>query len=158
MTTNSYIGAVSSELLTIVNKTELEKHFTLKTGDRAPNRAHCRAVCTLAVKAAKMDRSGFVNLAKELSYGSLNRFMMAATGRPYKDRKSGKNSGGQFQADGIANLCLTELAYFVGEDRPDVRYSNNGTGLKAELKIRSKMYKPAPRTVTRKRTPAKKVG
>jgi len=111
-------------------------------------------MCDLAAIAVQKDKSGFALLAKEMSYSSLNRFMMAATGRPYKDRKSGKNSGGQFQADEIANACLTELAYFLRMDRPDVKYASSSNGLVATLKIRSKQIKPVPRT--RKRTVAKK--
>lgn len=153
-TKNSYIGSVAAKLSKFVNKTDLEAHFTLKTGDRAPNKEHCRAVCTLAVEAYEKDREGFVKLAQELSYNSLHRFMMAATGRPYKDRKSGKNSGAQFQADSIANCCLTELAHFMHRERPDVKYANCTDGLKAKLQVRSKYFKAAPRTTPRNRKAA----
>jgi len=158
MSKNTYMTAAIMSSLSFLNKSELTKHFFLKTSDRAPNKEHCRSVCDTAITAYNKDKAGFVQLAKELSYDSLNRFMMAATGRPYKDRKSGKNSGGQFQADEIANCCLTELAYFLAMDRPDVKYANCAVGLEAKLKIRSKTVKPAPRTRTRRKTVAKKTG
>ena len=140
---------IAASLIKFISKTELTKHFTLKTSDRAPNKEHCQAVCNMAIEAYQKDREGFVKLANEMSYDSLSRFMMAATGRPYKDRKSGKNTGGQFQADAIATLCLTELAYFMGHKRPDVKYANCTTGMVAEVKMRSKNI-AAPRTTRKK--------
>lgn len=156
MTTNTYIPSVKTKLALIVAMSELNKHFMLKTSDRAPNRAHCRAVCDLAIVASQQDKEGFVALAKELSFNNLNRFMMAATGRPYKDRRSGKKTGGQFQAEEIANQCLSELAFFLNLPRPDVRYGTTGNGMTAALKVRSKAVKPAPKTRRRQATAAKK--
>lgn len=151
---NTYMTSIiAASLIKFISKTELTKHFTLKTSDRAPNKEHCQTVCNLAIEAYQKDREGFVKLASEMSYNSLSRFMMAATGRPYKDRKSGKNTGGQMQADAIATLCLTELAYFVGQKRPDVKYANCTMGLIAEVKMRSKKVRaPATRKRTTKKT------
>jgi hypothetical protein len=129
-----------------VKKQELgtKKHFDLKCGDRGRDRMHCRALVDLACAAWTADKNGFTAFCHEFGEYTPHQFMMAGTGRPLKSRKSGKKDGCQAMADEIANAALTELAAYMGVERPDVRYNNCQLGLVAEMKT------AAPATVAKK--------
>jgi hypothetical protein len=103
---------------------EVDDHLKKKTGDRAPNRAHCQAVCSLAVLIDSRDRTTLVRYAQAVDAASPGRVLMAGTGRPFRNRQSGLSDGAQAWADQVASQILSDLAAMAGIERPDCRYNN----------------------------------
>jgi hypothetical protein len=102
---------------------EVDDHIAKKTGDRAPNREHCRAVCVVSLDLWQQDRGRFLAYLADSDVPSPHRLIMAGTGRPTKDRRSGKNAGQQEWADRLATQILTDLCFLAGVERPDVTYA-----------------------------------
>jgi hypothetical protein len=127
---------------------EVDDHLKKKTGDRAPNRVHCQAVCSLAALIDSQDRTLLVRYAQSVDAGSPGRVLMAATGRPFRNRQSGLSDGAQQWADSVASQILSDLAALAGVERPDCRY-NNAPILPASAQAVSLAPKPetAPETV-----------
>jgi hypothetical protein len=121
---------------------EVDDHLKKKTGDRAPNRAHCQAVVVLALDLWANRREDFVAYLRESDVPSPHRLVMAATGRPFKDRKSGKNEGAQEWADRLSTQILTDLAYLAGVTRPDVTYANQRGTEWTQPSPQAKKYPP----------------
>jgi hypothetical protein len=102
---------------------EVDDHLLKKTGDRAPNRVHCRLVCCLAVDIWRRDKELLVRYAQAVDAASPKRVLMAATGRPFKDRQSGASQGQQEWANRTAEQILTDMCVLAGVTRPlDVLY------------------------------------
>jgi len=132
----------AATLAKFVKAQELAKHFVLKCGGRGRDTAHCNEVVALAAKAYDKDTAGFEKFCLNFGGYTPGQFLMAATGRPFKARKSGKKDGTQATADEIANQALSDLASYMGVQRPDVRYNKSDLGLVADM--------VAPATVAKK--------
>ena len=145
---NTFMQSFAAQMVPFVNKNELgsKKHFDLKTSDRGRDTDHCQAVVKFGVLAYTKHRKGFEALAAEYGY-SLHQFMMAATGRPFENRKSGKKAGGQNLANEVATQLLTDLSKLVKRKRPDCQYNGCQVDLVAaeRARIQAAIKEDAPK-------------